>query len=554
MDKTGADFFRVISMMKDRLGANALAIQVPIGKEEEFVGVVDIIEMKGIIWEDNDMGATFKIIDIPAELINEVNKRRQILIETLAELDDTIMEKYICNKTITAQDIKQALRKVTLKCEVFPVLCGASFKNKGVQPLLDAVIDYLPAPDEVRAIVGHNSDGMTEERKPSDDEPFSALCFKIVSDPFVGNLSYIRVYSGNLRVGNYVYIANKDKTERISRILLMHANKKEPISQMRTGDIVAVVGLKDVSTGDTLCDKEYPIILETIHVPEAVMSVAIEPKTKADEEKLSTVLARLAQEDPTFKMSINQDTGQTVISGMGELHLEIIVDRMQREFNVGVNVSKPQVAYRETIKQVVDAIEGKYIKQTGGRGQYGHVILKLEPNEPGAGFEFIDKIVGGVIPKEYIPAVEKGIEEALDNGVLGGFPVVDVRVTLYDGSYHEVDSSEIAFKNAAAIAFYEGMKKAHPVLLEPIMRIEIILPQEYMGDCIADFNSRRGNILEMETRGELQMIRGEVPLAEMFGYATVLRSLSQGRGNYTMEFSYYAEVPKDIVDKIITRY
>ncbi|MDI6780538.1 MAG: elongation factor G [bacterium] len=554
MDKIGADFLKVVSMMKDRLMANPVPIQIPIGQAEKFNGVIDLVEMKGIVWDGEELGAVFRIIDIPLELKEEAEKQRHDMIESLSEFDDALMEKYIHDEPVSIDEIKRVLRKATLACGIFPVLCGTSFKNKGVQPLLDAVIDYLPAPSDVAAVVGMNPVKQAEEeRVPSDDEPFSALCFKIMTDPFVGNLTYVRVYSGNLASGSYVYNATKDRKERISRILLMHANKREDVDKIRTGDIAAVVGLKDVITGDTLCNVEYPIILESIHIPEPVISMAIEPKTRADEEKLSVALSRLSHEDPTFRTSINRETGQTVIAGMGELHLEILVDRMKREFSVEVNVSKPQVAYRETIRSTVEEIEGKYIRQSGGRGQYGHVYLKIEPNEAGAGFEFIDKIVGGAIPKEYISPIEKGVKESLENGVLAGFPVVDVKVTLVDGSFHEVDSSEIAFKNAASMAMKDGMKMAKPVLLEPMMRIEIILPQEYMGDCIGDVNSRRGNVMEMETRHGVQVIRGEVPLAEMFGYATVMRSFSQGRGTYSMEFAYYSEVPKNIAEKIMTR-
>lgn len=457
MDKVGADFFNVASMMKDRLGANSVPIQIPIFQEEKFAGVVDLIEMKGIVWDGEELGAIFRTIEIPSELKEDAEKQRHMMIESLAEFDDALMEKYINNEPVSIGEIKKVLRKATLGCEVFPVLCGTSFKNKGVQPLLDAVVDYLPAPSDVKAVVGINPVKQEEEeRMPSDDEPFSALCFKIMTDPFVGNLTFVRVYSGSLIAGSYVSNSTKDRKERISRILLMHANKREDVDQIRTGDIAAVVGLKDVITGDTLCALEKPIILESIHIPESVISVAIEPKTSVDEEKLGGALNRLSQEDPTFRTSVNRETGQTVIAGMGELHLEILVDRMKREFGVEVNVSEPQVAYRETIREVVEKIEGKYIKQSGGRGQYGHVVIKVEPNEVGKGFEFIDKIVGGVIPKEYISPIEKGVKESMENGVLAGFPVVDVKVTLFHGSFHEVDSSEIAFKNAGLMATKKG--------------------------------------------------------------------------------------------------
>ena len=554
MDKIGADFLKVVSMMRDRLVANPVPIQIPIGQAENFKGVIDLVEMKGIVWDGEELGAIFRIIDIPSELKEEAEKQRHDLIESISEFDDALMEKYIQDEPVSVDEIKRVLRKATLACEIFPVICGTSFKNKGVQPMLDAVLDYLPAPSDVAPVTGMNPvKQVEEERVPGDDEPFSALCFKIMTDPFVGNLTYTRVYSGSLASGSYVYNATKDRKERISRILLMHANKREDVDKIRTGDIAAVVGLKDVITGDTLCNLDYPIILESIHIPEPVISMAIEPKTRADEEKLGVALSRLSHEDPTFRASLNRETGQTVIAGMGELHLEILVDRMKREFSVEVNVSKPQVAYRETIRSIVEEVEGKYIRQSGGRGQYGHVWLRVEPNEAGGGFEFIDKIVGGSIPKEYISPIEKGVKESLENGVLAGFPVVDVKVTLFDGSFHEVDSSEIAFKNAASMAMKDGMKQAKPVILEPMMKLEVVLPQEYMGDCIGDINSRRGNVMEMETRHGVQVIRGEVPLAEMFGYATVMRSFSQGRGNYSMEFAYYAEVPKNIAEKIITK-
>jgi elongation factor G len=555
MDKVGANFNRVISMMKERLGANALPIQLPITTQEgNFRGVIDLVKMKAIFWNyDENLEEIFEEGEIPQELYETSIKAHHTLIETISELDEELMEKYIANEHITLDDIKKGIRKATINGLLFPVLCGASKNNKGIKALLDAVVDYLPAPIDIPPVNGINpKTNQQEERIASDDEPFSALCFKITADSYVGNLTYIRVYSGSISAGDSVYNSNTGRYERIGRLLQMHANKRQDIQQLYAGDIGAVVGLKEVSTGNTLCDKKYPIILESIHFPTPVISVAIEPKTKQDEEKLGIVLNRLSQEDPTFKKSTNPDTGQTLISGMGELHLEVIVERMKKDFGLDVKVSKPQVAYRETIKGSAE-VEGKYIRQTGGRGQYGHVWLKIEPVEPGTGLEFVNKIVGGTIPKEYIPAVKMGIEEAMSNGVLAGYPIVDVKVTLFDGSFHEVDSSEIAFKNAAHQGFIDGVKKAHPVLLEPMMRLEVVVPQEYMGEIIGDLNSKRANILEMEPRDTSQIIRAMVPLAEMFGYATSIRSLSQGRANYTMEFAYYAEVPKEIAEKIISK-
>lgn len=555
MDKVGADFNRVISMMKQKLGANALPIQIPIITcEGNFIGIIDVVKMKAIFWEhDESQEEIFKEAAIPENLHKIVTHAHQTLIETIAELDEELMQKYIADEHISVEDIKKGLRKTTISGLVFPVLCGSSKNNKGIKSLLDAVVDYLPSPSDIPPVNGINpKTEQQEERIASDDEPFSALCFKITADPYVGNLTYIRVYSGYIATGDSVYNSNTGRYERIGRVLEMHANKRQDIQQLYTGDIGAVVGLKEVSTGDTLCDKKYPITLESIHFPTPVISVAIESKTKQDEEKLGIVLARLAQEDPTFKKSTNPDTDQTIISGMGELHLEVIVERMKKDFGLDVKVSKPQVAYRETIKGSAE-VEGKYIRQTGGRGQYGHVWLKIEPLEPGTGLEFINDIVGGTIPKEYIPAIKKGIEEAMSSGVLAGYPIVDIKVTLFDGSFHEVDSSEIAFKNAAYQALINGVKKAHPVLLEPMMRLEVIVPQEYMGEIIGDLNSKRANILEMEPRDTYQIIRAIVPLAEMCGYATSIRSLSQGRANYTMEFAYYAEVPNDIAEKIVAK-
>lgn len=555
MDKNGADFNRVISMMKEKLDANAVPIQLPIiNQDGNLIGAVDVIKMKAIFW-DNDESAeeTFKERAIPEELHQSAVEARHSLIETISEIDEELMRKYIIDESINEDEIKKGIRSATIKGLLFPVLCGVSKNNKGIKALLDAVVDYLPSPIDMPPVNGINpKTEQQEERIASDDEPFSALCFKITADPYVGNLTYMRVYSGSITTGDSVYNPNTDKYERIGRLLQMHANKRTDIQRFYAGDIGAVVGLKDISTGNTLCDKKYPIILESMHFPTPVISVAIEPNTKQDEEKLGVVLNRLVQEDPTFKSSTNFDTGQTLISGMGELHLEIIVDRMRKEFGLDVQVSAPQVAYRETIKGTVE-VEGKYIRQSGGRGQYGHVWLKIEPVEPGTGLEFVNKIIGGIIPKEYIPAVKKGIEEGMGSGVLAGYPIVDVKVTLFDGSFHEVDSSEIAFKNAAHQGFINGIKKAHPVLLEPIMRLEILVPQEFMGDVIGDLNSKRANILEMELRNTAQIIHAMVPLAEMFGYATSIRSLSQGRANYTMEFAYYAEVPKDIAEKIVSK-
>ncbi len=553
MDRVGADFYMSVQSMIDKLGANPVPVQIPYGSEDAFKGPIDLIKMKVYLFDSDTLGAKFEEADIPLEYLDKAQEYREKLIEALADIDENIMEKYLSGEPITQEEIKRALRVGTIQMKITPVLCGSAFKNKGVQMLLDAIVDYLPSPLDIPPVKG--IDPRTQEeiiRKASDDEPFSALAFKIMTDPFVGHLTYVRVYSGVLSAGSYVYNVNKNSKERVGRLLRMHANQREEIKELRAGDIGAIVGLKNTLTGDTLCDEDAPIILESIEFPEPVISVAIEPKTKADQEKLSLALQKLAQEDPSFRVSFNEETGQTIISGMGELHLEIIVDRLMREFKVGANVGRPQVAYRETIRSSSKA-EGKFIRQTGGRGQYGHVFLEVEPLGKGKGFEFVNKIVGGVIPKEYIPAVEKGVREALDTGVLAGYPVVDVRVTLYDGSYHEVDSSEIAFKIAASMALKEALKKASPVLLEPIMNVEVITPEEYMGDVIGDLNSRRGKIQAMEKRGNTQVIRALVPLAEMFGYATDLRSMTQGRGNYTMQFERYEEVPKNISEEIIAK-
>ncbi|BAI81230.1 translation elongation factor G [Deferribacter desulfuricans SSM1] len=551
MDRVGADFFNVMQMMVDRLGARPVALQLPIGAEDSFVGVIDLVKMKAIVWTGDELGAKYDIVDIPEEYVDQANEYREKLVETVCEVDEELMEKYFEGEEITEQELVNAIRKGTINIDFTPVLCGSAFKNKGVQPLLDAVVAYLPSPLDIPPIKGVNpKTGEEVVRHTSDDEPFAALAFKILTDPYMGQLTYFRVYSGHLESGSYVLNATKDKKERVGRLLKMHANKREEIKEIYAGDICATVGLKYTTTGDTLCDENNPVVLESIEFPDPVISLAIEPKTKADQDKLSNALNKLAMEDPSFKVTVDEETGQTIIAGMGELHLEIIVDRLKREFKVDANIGKPQVAFRETIRKPVK-IEGKYIKQTGGRGQYGHVWLEIEPMEPGSGFEFVNKIVGGAIPKEYIPAVEKGVIEAMETGVVAGYPVVDVRVTLFDGSYHEVDSSEMAFKIAASMAFKDGAKKADPVILEPIMKVEVVVPDEYTGDVMGDLNSRRGRVEGMEMRGNAQVIRCFVPLKEMFGYATVLRSLTQGRGTYTMIFDHYEEVPNNIAEEII---
>ena len=553
MDRVGADFFMSVNSMIERLGAKPIPVQIPIGKEEAFKGTIDLINMKACIFDNEALGAKFVEADIPQEFLPQAIEHREKMIESLADFDEVIMDKYLSGEDIDAGIIKAALRRGTIELRITPVICGSAFKNKGVQQLLDAIIDYLPCPLDILSIRGTDPHtGKEVGRKASVSEPFSALAFKIMSDPFVGQLTFIRVYSGVMSTGSYVYNATKDVKERVGRLLKMHANKREDIKEIYAGDIAAVVGLKSTLTGDTLCNEDHPVILEAMEFPAPVISVAIEPKTKADQEKLSISLSKLAQEDPSFKVSYNEETGQTIISGMGELHLEIIVDRLLREFKVGANVGKPQVAYRETIRKKIKA-EGKYIRQSGGRGQYGHVYIEIEPLEPGKNFEFVNKIVGGTIPREYIPAVEKGIKEALENGVLAGYPVVDVKVTLFDGSYHEVDSSEMAFKIAGSMAFKSAAGKAAPVLLEPIMNIEVVTPDEYMGDVIGDLNSRRGKIHTMTQRAKSQVISAEVPLSSMFGYATDLRSKTQGRATYTMQFSHYAEIPKTISEDIIAK-
>lgn len=552
MDIIGADFFNVVNMMKERLQTNAVPIQIPIGKEDTFKGIIDLVTNKAIYYLD-DLGTQIEETDIPDDLRDIAEEYRTKLIEAVAEQDEEIMIKYLEGEEITVDELKKGIRKATVSVQMVPVLCGSSYRNKGVQKLLDAIVDYAPSPLDVQAIKGVLP-GSDEEavRHSSDDEPFSALAFKIMSDPYVGKLAFFRVYSGVLKSGSYVYNSTKGKRERIGRILQMHANHRQEINEVYAGDIAAAVGLKDTTTGDTLCAEDSPIILESMEFPDPVIQVAIEPKTKAGQDKMAVALQKLAEEDPTFRTFTDQETGQTIIAGMGELHLEIIVDRLLREFKVEANVGKPQVAYRETIRKSVKA-EGRFIRQSGGRGQYGHVWLEVEPMEPGSGYEFVNKIVGGVVPKEYIQPVDNGVQEAMASGVLAGYPVVDVRVTLFDGSYHEVDSSEMAFKVAASMAFKEAMKKADPVLLEPVMKVEVVVPEEYMGDVIGDINSRRGRIEGMEPRAGAQVIRGYVPLAEMFGYATDLRSRTQGRGVYTMQMSHYEEVPKNIAEKIIAK-
>ncbi|MEK6527881.1 MAG: elongation factor G [Nitrospirota bacterium] len=550
MDRVGADFIMCVNSMIERLGANPVPVQIPVGKEDAFRGPIDLVNMKAYLFDDDKLGAEFVESEIPREFLPQALEYREKMIEALADYDEEIMKKYISGEEIEAELLRTSIRKGTVGLRITPVICGSAFKNKGVQQLLDAIVDYLPCPLDIPPIKGIDPHtGKEVERKVLDSEPFSAIAFKIMTDPFVGQLTFLRVYSGEMKAGSYIYNSSKDVKERLGRLLKMHANKREDIKEARAGDIVAAVGLKSTLTGDTLCDEDKPVILEKMEFPDPVISVAIEPKTKADQEKLSVSLGKLAQEDPSFKVSYNEDTGQTIISGMGELHLEIIVDRLLREFKVGANVGKPQVAYRETIRQKVKA-EGKYIKQSGGRGQYGHVYIEMEPGE---NFEFINKIVGGSIPREYISAVEKGIKEALEDGVLAGYPVVDVKVTLYDGSYHDVDSSEMAFKIAASMAFKNASRKAGPVLLEPVMVIEVVTPEEYMGDVIGDLNSRRGKIQTIEQRAKVHVISAEVPLSSMFGYSTDMRSKTQGRATYTMQFSRYDEVPKGVSEEIIAK-
>lgn len=552
MDTTGADFFNAVQMMKDRLGANAVPIQIPMGAEDQFVGLIDLVKMQAIVYGD-DLGKDEEFEPIPEEYVEEAQKWRQNLLEAVAEGDDDLMEKYLEGEDLTEDEINATIRKMTCACKMFPVTCGSSYKNKGVQPLLDAIIAYMPAPTDVADIKGVDPETGEETTRPSsDDAPFAALAFKIATDPYVGRLAFFRVYSGKLTAGSYVYNSSKGKRERIGRILRMHSNHRTEIEEVYAGDIAAAVGLKDTGTGDTLCDEKAPVILESMVFPEPVISVAIEPKTKADQEKMGIALGKLAEEDPTFRVRTDPESSQTIISGMGELHLDIIVDRLKREFHVDCTVGNPQVAYRETIRKAVKS-EGKFVRQSGGKGQYGHCWLELTPLKPGEGFKFENKIVGGAIPKEYIAPVQAGVEEAMENGVVAGYPMVDIGVTVYDGSYHEVDSSEMAFKIAGSMGFKSGAAKADPVLLEPYMKVEVTVPEEYMGDVIGDLNSRRGRIEGMEARNGAQIISAFVPLSEMFGYATDLRSKTQGRGNYSMEVDHYEEVPKNIAEAIVAK-
>ena len=552
MDRAGANFLRVVEQIKTRLNAHPVPLQLPIGAEEEFEGVVDLIRMKAIYWNEEDKGMTYELRDISENMKADCQKWHDNLVETAAEASEALMEKYLESGDLSEEEIKKGIRIRTLSNDIVPVVCGSAFKNKGVQALLDAVINYLPAPTDVQGIRGEEEDGSEGVREASDNAPFAALAFKIATDPFVGTLTFFRVYSGTLQSGDSVYNPIKGKKERIGRILQMHSNTRKELKEVHAGDIAAAVGLKSVTTGDTLCDQNKIITLEKMDFPEPVISVAIEPKTKADQEKMGVALGKLAQEDPSFRVHTDEESGQTIIEGMGELHLEIIVDRMRREFSVEANVGKPRVAYRETIRKSIEQ-EGKYIRQTGGRGQYGHVWLRIEPQEPGAGFQFANEIVGGVIPREYIPAVEKGVKEQMENGIIAGYPVVDVKVALFDGSYHDVDSSEMAFKIAGSQCFREGAAKAHPVLLEPIMKVEVVTPEEYMGDVVGDLNRRRGVIQGMDETPAGKTVDVEVPLAEMFGYATDLRSLSQGRATYTMEFLKYVEAPASIAEVVVKK-
>jgi len=555
IDKAGADFEHAIDTIRKRLNAKPVAIQLPIGQEDKFRGVIDLMTMKAIVWHDETIGSEYHVEEIPEELKKKAAAYHQMLIETVVENDDQdeLMHKYIEGEAIGEAELKAALRRATLKMKVFPVICGTAFKNKGVQPLLDAVIDYLPSPLDVPPVMGKNPDtGVEEERHADDKAPFAALAFKIMTDPYVGQLTFIRVYSGHLKTGDTVHNSGRKRAERIGRLLQMHANKREEISEIYAGDICACVGMKNVTTGDTICDEDDQIVLESIEFPAPVIAVAVEPKTKSDQEKMGVALGKLAQEDPTFKVNTDPDSGQTIIAGMGELHLEILVDRMMREFGVQANVGKPQVAYRETIRKAAQA-EGKYIRQTGGSGQYGHVRIRLEPNEPGKGYEFINDVVGGVIPKEFIKPVDQGIKEALEGGVLAGYEMVDVKATLYDGSYHDVDSNEMAFKIAGSMAFKEAARKASPVLLEPVMSVEVVVPEEYMGTIIGDLSSRRGRIEGLEHRAGSQVIKAMVPLAEMFGYATNMRSNTQGRATFSMHFSRYEEAPRAVAEEIVAK-
>ena len=553
MDRIGADFDRGLKMMRDRLGANPVPVQLPIGKEDKFRGVIDLVKMKAILWDDESLGARYEVAEIPAELLDDALAAREAMIEEISANDDELMEKYLGGEELTEAELKAGIRKATTALQINPVLCGSSFKNKGVQTLLDAVVDYMPAPTDVPPIRGVNPDDDSELTRPADDKgPFAALAFKIMTDPFVGQLTFFRVYSGIAESGAGIYNATKGKKERFGRLLKMHANKREEIKEVYSGDIAAAVGLKFTTTGDTLCDEKDVCLLESMEFPEPVIHIAIEPKTKADQEKMGNALQKLIQEDPSLRVRTDEETGQVIISGMGELHLEIIVDRMKREFKVEANIGAPQVAYRETITKKVE-VQGKFVRQSGGRGQYGDCWLRIEPLEPASGFEFVDEIKGGVIPKEYIPAVGKGAEEAAEKGILAGFPIVDVRVTCFDGSYHDVDSSEMAFKIAGSMGFKEGAAKAGPVLLEPIMSVEVVCPEEYMGDVMGDLSSRRGRVTGMEARGSAQVISAHVPLANMFGYSTDLRSATQGRATYTMVFAHYEQVPRVLADEIVAK-
>ena len=552
MDRVGADFDRCLAMMRTRLGANPVAIQLPLGAEDGFGGVVDLFRNKAIIYHEESLGAQFAEEEIPEKYRAQAKAYREKMIEAICEQDEALLEKYVHGEQLAVQELKTSLRRSTTGMKLVPVVCGSAFKNKGVQPLLDAVVDFLPSPIDIPAVEALSPEGSVLQRAPSDSEPFAALIFKIMTDPYVGQLSFFRVYSGFLQTGFQVWSTTRQRKERIGRLLKMHANKREDIDGVYAGDIAAAVGLKNVSTGETICDPEAPVILESIDFPTPVISISVEPKTKADQEKLGIALGKLAQEDPTFQVRTDAETGQTILSGMGELHLEIIVDRLLREFRVGANVGKPQVAYRETIQRYSGA-EGRYVRQTGGHGQYGHVKLEIEPSEPGSGFEFVSKIVGGRVPREYIKPVEAGIREAMEGGVLAGYPMVDIRATLVDGSYHEVDSSELAFKIAGSIGFKEAVRRARPVLMEPVMSVEVVVPEEYMGDVIGDLNSRRGKIEAMEARSGSQIIRSAVPLAEMFGYATEMRSRTQGRATYTMHFARYEEIPRSVSEEIVAR-
>ncbi len=553
MDRVGADFDRCIAMIRDRLGARPVAIQMPIGVEENFRGIVDLVTMQAVTWDDESLGANYQVSEIPAELQTEAAVLREALVEAAAEADEELADKYLETGTLDEADLRKGIRQATLRLQMVPVLCGSAFKNKGVQPLLDAVVDYLPAPTDVPAIEGiHPDSGAVQTRSSEVDAPFAALAFKIMSDPFVGSLTFLRVYSGRLETGAQVLNSTKGKKERIGRLLQMHANKREDIKEVQAGDICAAVGLRDTTTGNTLCDEAKPIVLESIEFPEPVIAIAIEPKTKADQEKLGISLQKLAAEDPSFRVHTDRETGQTIISGMGELHLEIIVDRLLREFKVDANIGKPQVAYRETIRRAVEN-ETKFVRQSGGRGQYGHVVLRVEPKEPGSGFEFVDGTKGGVIPKEFIPAIEKGALDAMESGAIAGYPMVDVKATVIDGSYHEVDSSEIAFRIAGSMCLKEAARNAAPTLLEPIMKVEVVTPEDFMGDVIGDLSSRRGKVLGMEARAGAQVVAAEVPLAQIFGYATDLRSMTQGRATYTMLFSHYEAVPQTISDEITAK-